>query len=196
MNAIGYSRVSTKKQADDGPSLDSQRFAIENYCKARDWSLSLVEDAGESGKDTNRPGLQSALARLKAGEAKVLVVYRLDRLSRSVIDACTLAERAKREGWSLVFIDMQIDTTTPVGELLLTMLAAFAQMERRIIGQRTKAALARKRDAGVQLGRRATFDQSHVLELSKTLKASQIAKQTGIPASTVRSCLNRARRTA
>lgn len=90
---------------------------------------------------------------MAAGEADAIIVAKLDRLSRSMLDFATLMDRAQRQGWGLVALDMNVDTTTPVGEVVANVLAAFAQFERRLIGQRTKDALAAKRAAGVRLGR-------------------------------------------
>jgi DNA invertase Pin-like site-specific DNA recombinase len=107
-----------------------------------------------SGKGTNgRAGLADALAMLKRHEADVLVVSKLDRLSRSVADFARLMEQARRERWAVVALDLNIDTTTATGELMANMLAALAQWERRLISERTKDALAEKKDQGVALGK-------------------------------------------
>jgi DNA invertase Pin-like site-specific DNA recombinase len=81
------------------------------------------------------------------------MVAKLDRLSRSLFDFAGLMERARRKGWALVALDLGVDTTTPSGEMMAAVLATFAQFERRMIGLRTKEALAAKRAAGVRLGR-------------------------------------------
>jgi DNA invertase Pin-like site-specific DNA recombinase len=94
-----------------------------------------------------------ALAAVKAGEAQVLVAAKLDRFSRSVPDFALLVERAKREHWALAALDVDIDMSTPTGELMATVISAMAQYERRLIGQRTREALAARRAAGVRLGR-------------------------------------------
>jgi DNA invertase Pin-like site-specific DNA recombinase len=152
---VGYIRVSTVEQADSGAGLDAQRVAIQAACEARGWELvEVYEDAGVSARSVSgRPGLRAALAALRAGEAGALVVSKLDRLSRSAHDATGLLQRAEQEGWALVALDLGLDTSTPVGEMLATVMAAVAQWERRAISERTKAALAAKRAAGVRLGR-------------------------------------------
>jgi len=99
-----------------------------------------------------RPGLASALEQLDADQADTLVVSKLDRLSRSLLDFAALVERSRRNGWTLVALDLAVDTTTPSGEMLANVLAAFAQFERRLIGQRTKEGLAAKRSAGTLKG--------------------------------------------
>jgi DNA invertase Pin-like site-specific DNA recombinase len=155
MEVVGYARVSTQEQADSGAGLEAQRAAIEMEASRRGWRLvSIHEDAGASGKSMDgRPGLQHALAAVEGDEASGLVVAKLDRLSRSLLDFAALMERARRNHWSLVALDLGVDTSTPAGEMMAAVLATFAQFERRIIGQRTKDALAIKRAQGVQLGR-------------------------------------------
>jgi DNA invertase Pin-like site-specific DNA recombinase len=154
---IGYLRVSTDEQALSGAGLSAQRAAITAEVERRGWVLvEMIEDAGWSAKNLDRPGLQRALPMLegRSRHADVLVVSKLDRLSRSVHQASGLLERSQRKGWSLVMLDIGVDTSTPPGEVMAHMLMAFAQYERRLIGQRTKDALAVKRANGVRLGRR------------------------------------------
>jgi DNA invertase Pin-like site-specific DNA recombinase len=85
-----------------------------------------------------------------------LVVAKLDRLSRSTLDFATLMERARAKGWGFAILDLGVDTTTASGEMMAGVVATFAQYERRLIGERTKAGLAAKRAQGVQLGRPRT----------------------------------------
>jgi len=94
---------------------------------------------------------------LASGEVEALVVAKLDRLSRSLLDFAALMERAEAEGWAMITLDLGVDTSTPAGEMLVNVLASFAQYERRLIGQRTREGLAQKRAAGVQLGRPAVL---------------------------------------
>lgn len=162
--AVGYVRVSTDEQADSRAGLDAQRGAIQAECQRRGWPLlALHEDAGISGKaTTNRPALASVLAALSAGDADVLVVAKLDRLSRSLLDFAQLLHRASIEGWRMVILDLAVDTTTPSGEVMAHVAAAFAQYERRLISDRTKDALAEVRKRGVRLGRPRTLDMEVV----------------------------------
>lgn len=151
---VGYVRVSTSEQADSGAGLAAQRAAIESDCARRGWELvAILEDGGFSAKSLVRPALQQALAMLKAGHAGVLMVSKVDRLSRSVLDFCTVLATAERQRWALVALDLAIDTTTPAGQLMANILAVFAEYERKLVGQRTRDALAAKRAAGVVLGR-------------------------------------------
>jgi len=134
--------------------LAAQRAAIEAECLHRGWHLvEVIEDAGYSAKDLKRPGVQIALETLKQGDAGALVVAKLDQLSRSMLDFTTVMATASKQGWALVALDCALDTTTPAGEAMANVLATFAQFERRLIGQRTREALAAKRASGVRLGR-------------------------------------------
>lgn len=153
---LGYVRVSTEEQADNGAGLDAQRAAIRAECERRGWELvELIEDGGYSAKNLKRPGIQGAISRLKGGEADALVVAKLDRLSRSLIDFAGLMAQAQGEGWGLVALDLGVDTSTPSGELMANVLASFAQYERRLIGQRTREGMAEKRAQGHHMGRRS-----------------------------------------
>jgi DNA invertase Pin-like site-specific DNA recombinase len=154
MQVLGYVRVSTDEQKNSGAGLAAQRAAIEAECGRRGWQLvEVVEDAGYSAKDLKRPGVQIALETLQRREAGALVVAKLDRLSRSMLDFTAVMAKASKQGWALVALDCAVDTTTPAGEAMANVLATFAQFERRLIGQRTREALAAKRASGVRLGR-------------------------------------------
>ena len=149
--AHGYCRVSTDQQADSGAGMDAQVAAITQAAEARGWQLAGVEaDNGTSGTTTDRPGLQRILERVQPGEA--VVVAKLDRLSRSVQDAAGLLDRANREGWSLVALDVGIDSSTAAGRLVANVLAAVAQWESDVVSERTSAALQARKAAGMVLG--------------------------------------------
>jgi DNA invertase Pin-like site-specific DNA recombinase len=154
VRALGYCRVSTKEQ---DASLLVQEKAIRDKCNQRAWDLiDVLVDNGQSGGTdvASRAQGELALALLKAGKADVLVVSRLDRLSRSLKDFTALMELAKAQGWSIVVNDLDLDTTTPLGEAAVNMLMTFAQLERKLIGQRVKETLVYKRDVqGKRLGR-------------------------------------------
>jgi DNA invertase Pin-like site-specific DNA recombinase len=161
MRVLGYVRVSTEEQSRSGAGLEAQRRAIIAECERRGWHLvEVIEDAGFSAKDLKRPGVQEALRVLKAREASALVVAKLDRLSRSMIDFTRVMAKAQKENWALVALDCAVDTTTPAGEAMANVLATFAQFERRLISQRTREALAVKRAAGVRLGRPPTLPRA------------------------------------
>lgn len=119
----------------------------------------MVEDAGYSAKSLKCPDIQSALARLKDGEAEALVTAQLDRLIRSMLDLAGIMADAQKPGWSVVCLDLGVDTTTPTGSLRQRA-GILAQFERRLIGQHTKDALAMKRAEGVTPGRPRALPES------------------------------------
>ena len=171
---VGYCRVSTAEQADSGLGLEAQRRAIRLECERRGWELVAVEeDAGVSGKVTARPGLQRALDACQRGESDGLVVAKLDRLSRSVQHAAQLLAEAEREGWALVALDLGVDLSTPSGEVMAHVLAAIAQFERRLIGQRTRDALAVRRAQGVRLGRPQVLSGQVVARIARERRSGR-----------------------
>jgi DNA invertase Pin-like site-specific DNA recombinase len=154
MKAIGYVRCSTSEQADSHAGLDAQRVSILEEARRRGWDeIQIIEDAGYSAKDLKRPGIQLALEALRAGRADVLVVAKLDRLSRSLLDFATIMQTATRERWGLIALDLGVDTASISGRAVASVLAVFSQLEREMIGLRTKEALAARKAAGVKLGR-------------------------------------------
>jgi DNA invertase Pin-like site-specific DNA recombinase len=174
--------VSTADQVDSGAGLAGQRAAIETEAERKGWVLiTVLEDRGISAKAVKggedptkgRPALAAAVALLEAGGADALVVAKLDRLSRSVVDFGRLLERAKATGWAIVLLDMQLDMTTPQGELMANMLVSFAQFERRLIGQRTKDGLAAKMAAGVKVGRPSGLSERVVERIRRERKAGR-----------------------
>lgn len=155
---IAYTRVSTDEQGDHGAGLDAQRATIEADLTRRGWGPACLVTDVASGKSLNgRRNLADALDRLDRGEADHLVVAKLDRLARSVLDFASILARAQRHGWALVCLDVNVDTSSPSGELMATVVAAFAQYERALIAQRTREALAVRKSQGVRLGRPVTL---------------------------------------
>jgi len=146
--AIGYIRVSTEQQADEGISLEAQKAKIAAWCEINDYELAQVfVDAGISGKSMdNRAGLQDALAATKKDMA--LVVYSLSRLARSTADCISIGELLKKKSCDLVSITEKIDTGSAMGEFFFTLMAALGQMERKLIAERTKMALNHKKAKG------------------------------------------------
>jgi DNA invertase Pin-like site-specific DNA recombinase len=158
LRVVGYVRVSTSEQHESGAGLEAQRDAIRAEAVRRNWSLVGVFEDTASGKSVaDREGLACAVAAVEDGHADALVVAKLDRLSRSLMDFASLMERSRRQKWALVALDLGVDTTTPAGEMIANVMATFAQFERRLIGQRTRDALAVKRSQGVRLGRPPTL---------------------------------------
>ncbi len=152
---VGYIRVSTDEQASSGAGLAAQRTAIDGECQRRGWALLAIhEDAAVGGGSlAGRQGLLEALEAVATGVADTLVVAKLDRLTRSVLDFANLVDRAGRERWNLIALDLGVDLSTPAGSLIAGIMANIAQWERSIIRERTREALAARRASGVQLGR-------------------------------------------
>jgi site-specific DNA recombinase len=156
MRVIGYIRVSTDEQASGGQSLGAQRAKIQDYARLYDLELvAVIEDAGVSAKSLNRPGLQKALAMLRAGKADGLVIAKLDRLTRSVADWQILIDEyfGERAGRQLFSVADSIDTRTAAGRLVLNVLLSVAQWEREIISERTRDALQHKIRKGERCGK-------------------------------------------
>ena len=146
--AIGYIRVSTEQQVDEGVSLEAQKAKIVAWCKANDYDLANVYmDAGISGKSMDkRTGLADALKAVK--QDMVLVVYSLSRLARSTQDTLSIADGINKAGADLVSLTERIDTTGAMGKMMFTLMAAFNQLERDVTSERTKAALQHKKAKG------------------------------------------------
>ncbi|OGW25987.1 MAG: hypothetical protein A2X59_04465 [Nitrospirae bacterium GWC2_42_7] len=143
--AIGYTRVSTSEQALEGISLDNQKAKIQAYCALNEYELiDIIEDAGKSGKNLNRDGIESILNRIRKKEIEAVVVYKLDRLSRKVIDTLTLIETIEKAGVTFHSLNEKIDTGTAMGRFFLNITASLAQMERDLVSERTKDALQMK----------------------------------------------------
>lgn len=159
--AVGYVRVSTDEQGASGLGLAAQRQAIREECSRRGLQLVAVhEDVASGGSRTKRPGLTAAIAHVQSLPGGLLVVAKLDRLSRSLLDFAALMDEGHSQGWSIVALDVGLDTSTPQGEVMVGVLAVFAQFERRLIGERTRAALAILRAQGVRLGRPPLLDRA------------------------------------
>jgi DNA invertase Pin-like site-specific DNA recombinase len=178
MRVIGYVRVSTEEQGVSRLGLEAQRAAIIAECERHDWTLlEVIQDVGRSGKDLRRPGIMRALDELSRGDATALVVAKLDRLSRSMLDFARIMTTAQKQSWALVALDVQVDTTSPSGEAMAHMLATFSQFERRLISERTKQALAQKRAGGVRLGAPPEIDSPIASRIRKERAAGRTLRE-------------------
>jgi DNA invertase Pin-like site-specific DNA recombinase len=180
--AIAYLRVSTTEQGASGLGLQAQSQALEAYCESRGIELLEIVTEVASGKTTaGRPLLAATLNRLDAGEADRLIVAKVDRLARNLLDLLTIAQRGERKGWGIVTLDLDLDTSTPNGRFTLQMIGSVAELERQMIGDRTRVALAAARERGTVLGRprivaEATYVQAKALQDSG-LSLAQIARE-------------------
>ncbi|WP_309664456.1 recombinase family protein [Microbacterium paludicola] len=175
------------EQASSGLGLDAQRDTIQRYTDAHGWDVLWHEDASLSAKSLARPQLQGALDRLDTSPTRSdvdgIVVAKVDRLSRSVADFARVLELARSHGWALVAIDLGVDTSTPTGELVANVMMSVAQWERRVIGERTSAAMQAAKRQGRHMRRvsvlpEATGDRPLALRRTHTLADTAAALNT------------------
>ena len=143
MKVIGYTRVSTAEQAKDGWTLAQQHADIVAECNRRGWELlEVIEDAGYSGTKDDRPGLLRVLSMLRRRQADAVVVAWLDRLARSTQQLCDYIVLSKKQRWSMVALDVALDTTTANGRFMVRVLAAVAEWESEMNGERVRQGMA------------------------------------------------------
>ena len=143
LRAVGYVRCSTEEQQARAEyyTLESQRDYISGYIRFvhPEWELAdWYEDPGYSGKDTNRPGLQSLLRDLERGKFDVVVVYKLDRITRSLADFFDLDRLFIDHGVSFISVKEQFDTSSPMGRAMRNIALTFAELEREMVAERVK----------------------------------------------------------
>jgi DNA invertase Pin-like site-specific DNA recombinase len=162
MTAVRRCAVYTRKSSEDGleqafNSLHAQREACEAYIKSQaheGWKLvrTAYDDGGLSGGSMERPALQRLLAEVAAGRINVIVVYKVDRLTRSLADFARIVETLDGQGASFVSITQQFNTTTSMGRLTLNVLLSFAQFEREVTGERIRDKIAASKRKGMWMG--------------------------------------------
>ena len=149
-----YTRVSTDQGLEqDFNSLDAQYDASQSYIRSQahaGWTLvrSKYDDGGFSGGNTDRPALQQLLEDVQAGKIDIIVVYKVDRLTRSLADFAKLVELFDRHGVSFVSVTQQFNTSTSMGRLTLNVLLSFAQFEREVTSERIRDKVAASQDCG------------------------------------------------
>lgn len=209
MAAHIYTRVSTGEQAQSGLGLAAQEQACRAWCAhgAPEAEIVVHAENGTSGTlDPNKRPVLGALLDQLDDDGGTLVVAKLDRASRSVVDLLGLVARSERAGWHLVALDLGIDSSTAAGRLVTTILAAVGEWEARVIGERTTAGLAVKNAQGHRLGRpasEATRTAGAIAQgmrdagmtwqaIAGQLNADGMATRTGNPwsASTIRRAAN------
>lgn len=187
MKAIIYTRVSTEEQK-TGHSIDAQLESCRAYCKAKSWDIVIEYMETGSGKNVkSRPQLNRALTLMEEEIADVLIVWRLDRLTRSIMDFQKIVERI---GPKIASVTEGLDMSTTAGRFVANILISFAQYERESISERTKVALQKARKEGKQIGRKREIPP----EMRKKIKMlrrrgftyREISEKTGISMWTVR----------
>src|SRR3954463_3208904 len=153
-----YTRVSTDQGLEqDFNSLDAQYDASQAYIRSQahaGWTLlrAKYDDGGFSGGNTDRPALQRLLDDVRAGKVDVIVVYKVDRLTRSLADFAKLVELFDQHNVSFVSVTQQFNTTTSMGRLTLNVLLSFAQFEREVTGERIRDKIAASKQKGMWMG--------------------------------------------
>lgn len=171
MKKIGYLRVSTQDQ-----KPDRQVVGLEDICDE-------LHIERMSATCRHRPVFEHVLARLGPGD--MLVVWDLDRAFRSVVDALSEAEKLKARGIAFRIVNLQIDTATPAGMFVYTIMSALAEFERRTLSQRTREGLAAARRRGKRLGRPPKLDQNKLVRARRQLTrpgatVKSVAAQFGV----------------
>ena len=151
MRAGLYARVSTEEQA-EGWSLDAQLGAMRAEAARRGWTTREYVDPGASGRTANRPGFQALLADVRAGHLDLVVVHKLDRFSRSLLDTLKVLGEFSERGVAFVSLSEQMDFTTPIGKVILATLGAFAQYYSDNLAEETRKGLWERARQGLYLG--------------------------------------------
>ena len=176
-----YLRVSTNDQ-----STELQRLELLNYCTARGFSdVEVYEDIGKTGTNGNRPMLKQLLSDARQRKFDVIVIWKLDRLFRSLKDLINTLQEFTVLGVDFISLKDNIDLTTSSGRLMMHMLGAFAEFEASLIKERVRAGLAVARAKGKRLGR-PRADYSHIIVLKQRgMENKAIAERLGISRDTV-----------
>lgn len=168
MRAVAYVRVSTDKQADRGISLEAQVEKVRAMATVHSAELiEVVTDAGESAKSLDRPGMAHVLEMVRTKTVDMVIVAKLDRLTRSVRDLADLLELFERKNVALISVAEALDTGSAAGRLLLNIMVSVSQWEREAIGERTRDAMAHKRAKNEWIGNapygfKVAEDRKHV----------------------------------
>jgi len=151
IKAIGYARVSTDKQDN---SADAQERRIRAQAAAKEIDLSeVIVDIDEFSGDLNRPGAIKLMDLVTRKQVQAVIITKLDRLTRDVRDALDLADLFRKSGVTFISIDENLDTSSPIGEFFYTVMAALGQLERKMIGSRTRTGLQNLKAQGFPAGR-------------------------------------------
>ena len=175
--------IYTRKSSDEGldqsfNSLDAQRAACEAYVLSQTsegWSAlpDRYDDGGFSGGNTDRPGLRQLLADIEAGKVDIVVVYKIDRLTRSLADFARIVEVFEKHECSFVSVTQSFNTTGSMGKLMLNVLLSFAQFEREVTGERIRDKIAASKARGMWMGGMPPLGYDPPSDGTRTLKVNE-----------------------
>jgi DNA invertase Pin-like site-specific DNA recombinase len=183
-----YMRVSTKGH---GQTTDTQAVALREYADRRGFDVVEYRDEGISGSKDSRPALDRLMKDAKARKFDVVIVARFDRFARSVSHLLRALEEFNHLGIDFVSLSESIDTSTPMGKMIFTVLGAVAELERNLIKERVHMGISRARKQGKRLGRpKRIFDREKALAMLKTMSAREVARQLGVSRGVVERALS------
>ena len=193
IKAVIYARVSTEEQERLGHSLDAQTLSCAAYCTARGWEIiAQYQESGSGAKMDNRNKLKEALDMIRTGKADMLVIWRLDRLTRSILDFQRIIEDI---GPKVASLTESLDMTTASGRLVANILISSAQYEREKISDNTKLGIERARKKGKQIGRKRQIPKAEIRKVrnlrERGFTYSEISAKLGITERRIRYILTK-----
>jgi DNA invertase Pin-like site-specific DNA recombinase len=184
-----YMRVSTKGQ---GQTTDTQALALREYAERRGFEIiGEYRDEGISGSKDSRPALDRLMKDARGRKFDVVIVARFDRFARSVSHLLRALEEFNHLSIDFVSLSESIDTSTPMGKMIFTVLGAVAELERNLIKKRVQMGIRRARKRGKQLGRpKRIFDREKARSLLQTMSVREAARQLGVSRGVVERALS------
>lgn len=184
-----YARVSTSNKGQD---LDTQLLPLQRYCKDRNREITEIYTDIMSGSKESRPSLNQLLDDAQAHKFDTVIVFRFDRISRSTKQLIDLLERFRKLNISFISINENIDTTTPAGSMMFTIIAAFAKFERDIISERVRFGIEKAKANGKQIGRKKiAVDTEKIIDYHcQGVSIREISKLCGVSKSKIHRILS------
>jgi DNA invertase Pin-like site-specific DNA recombinase len=171
-------RVSTKGH---GQTTDTQAVALREYAERRGFDVIEYRDEGISGSKDSRPALDRLMKDARARKFDVVIVARFDRFARSVSHLLRALEEFNHLGIGFISLSESIDTSTPMGKMIFTVLGAVAELERNLIKERVQMGIGRARKEGKQLGRpKRIFDRENARLMLQSMSVREVARQLGV----------------